>query len=248
MTWTAPASADVASDIVASQAQLDGLNAQAEAAAERYDKGRIDLATAQQEADAARAALARQDAEVAALRVQAAGFAAQAYRNGGSVSRLTLWTTPGSAQSILSGLSSLDAVARNQGDVLSDLRTARARQQLAAAVAQRAADNAEATVSTLESERRSVLDAASSAQQVLAGLQGQQAQLAQSARTASARQAAQRASVGLAAQAGNAAAAITSFRSQPSAPAAPVVPAGPVSGSQAAMVAVRTALAQLGKP
>jgi len=117
--------------IVASQAQLDGLNSQAEAAAERYNKGRIDLEAAQVKVQAAQVTLAKQDAQVAALRAQAGAFAAQSYRSagGGAAQQLAIWTRPGSAQDILSGLATLDAVAQKQSDVLAQLATARARQR-----------------------------------------------------------------------------------------------------------------------
>ncbi len=245
-----PASADVAADIVASQGQLDDLNHQAEAAAERYNKGRIDLEAAQLEAQAARTALAQQDAQVATLRAQAGALAAQSYRSagGGAAQQLELWTRPGSAQDILSGLATLDAVARKQADVLAQLATAQARQRTATEAAQGSADAAARTLSGLEADQRAVVDAAGRAQQVLADLQAKQDQLAQAARDAAARQAAQQAAADLATQARVAAASLSTFRSQGSAPSAPAAPVGNVPGSQAAQVAVRTALAQVGKP
>lgn len=247
VTSLQPASADVTADVVSGQAQLDALNAQAAAAAERYDEGRIQLSSAQFAADYAKAALLRQNGQVAALRGQAGAFAAQAYRNG-PVTQLALWTTPGSAQSIMSGLADLDVVAASQADALAQLRTAQVRQQRAVVAADAATARAVASLGALDADRSAVVDAASRAQQVLAGLQAQQAQLAQTARDAAGRQAAQAAAAGLGDQASGAAASLAAFQRQGTGPETPAGPAGPYAGSQAAQVAVRTALAQLGKP
>lgn len=245
-----PASADVAADIVASQSQLDSLNHEAEAAAERYNKGRIDLEAAQLRVQVAKVRLAQQDAQVADLRTQAGAFAVQSYRSvgGGAARQLAIWTRPGSAQDILSGLASLDAVAQKQSDVLAQLATARARQRSTTDTAQAAADAAAKTLDGLDADRRAVIDAATRGQQVLADLQAKQTQLAQVAKDAAARQAAQQAAADLASQARGAAASLNGFRSQGTVPGTPVAPSGTYPGSQAAQVAVRTALAQLGKP
>ena len=251
LTSLQPASADVAADIATSQTQLDQLNAQAEAASERFNKGRIDLEAAQRSADTAQAALAQQDVEVATLRTQIGAFAAQAYRTGGPVSQLGLWTSQGSAQAILNGLSMLDVVAQRQSDAMAALNAARARQQIAATAAKAAAGQAATVLATLDADRQAVVDAATRGQQVLAALQAQQAQLIAAARDAAARQAAQQAAASLAAQAAGASTSLAAFRaqgSQPAAPAAPVAIGAASSGSQAATVAVRTALGQLGKP
>lgn len=251
LTSLRPASADVAADIATSQAQLDQLNAQAEAASERFNKGRIDLEAAQRSADTAQAALAQQDIEVATLRTQIGTFAAQAYRTGGPVSQLGLWTSQGSAQAILNGLSMLDVVAQRQSDAMAALNAARARQQIAATAAKAAAGQAATVLAALDADRQGVVDAATRGQQVLAALQAQQAQLVAAARDAAARQAAQQAAASLAAQAAGASTSLAAFRaqgSQPAAPAAPVAIGAASSGSQAATVAVRTALGQLGKP
>ncbi len=247
LTSFQPASADIAADIVASQAQLDQLNTQAEAASERYNKGRIDLDAAQRAADTAQAMVAQQDIEVAAMRTQIGAFAAQAYRTGGPASQLGLWTSQGSAQAILSGLSMLDAVAQRQSDAMAQLNAALARQQAAAVAAKAAADQASSTLTALDADRQSVVDAATRGQQVLAALQAQQAQLVATAKDAAARQAAQQAAASLAAQAAGASTSLAAFQAQGGQPAAPIG-AGSYAGSQAAAVAVRTALAQLGKP
>lgn len=248
LTSLRPASADVAADIATSQTQLDQLNAQAEAASERFNKGRIDLEAAQRSADTAQAALAQQDVEVATLRTQIGAFAAQAYRTGGPVSQLGLWTSQGSAQAILNGLSMLDVVAQRQSDAMAALNAARARQQIAATAAKAAAGQAATVLAALDADRQGVVDAASRAQQVLAALQAQQAQLVAAAKDAAARQAAQQAAASLAAQAAGASTSLAAFRAQGSQPAAPAAIGAASSGSQAATVAVRTALGQLGKP
>ena len=251
LTSLRPASADVAADIATSQTQLDQLNAQAEAASERFNKGRIDLEAAQRSADTAQAALAQQDVEVATLRTQIGAFAAQAYRTGGPVSQLGLWTSQGSAQAILNGLSMLDVVAQRQSDAMAALNAARARQQIAATAAKAAAGQAATVLAALDADRQAVVDAATRGQQVLAALQAQQAQLVAAARDAAARQSAQQAAASLAAQAAGASTSLAAFRAQGSQPAAPAAPAAigaASSGSQAATVAVRTALGQLGKP
>ncbi len=186
---------------------------------------------------------------MAGLRAQATAMAAQSYKTpgGGSTSELALWTQPGSAESILNGLATLDAVAGHQSDVLAQLRVAREQQRAAATTAKDAVDRAATTLASLEADKQAVLEAADRAQQVLVALQAQQAQVVQAAKDAAAAQAAAQRAADLAQQANGAAASAAAFRAQGTAPSAPVTLGAP-AGSQAAQVAVRTALAQLGKP
>ena len=244
----APASADIATQIKDSQAQLDRINSAAEAAAERYNAGRIQLAEAQRLATTAQQAAAREDQAVAALRSQAGAFAAQAYKAGaaGLEARLLSGSTPGE---LLDQLGTLNRISRSQSDVMAVLATARHRQAAAAQVAASTLDVARATVRSLNKDKADVEAAAAKAQQILIGLQAKQQQLIQAARDAASRRAAQARAAELAAQARAEAAAASAFRAQPVAVEQPARAAQYThySGS-AAEIAVKVAMDQLGKP
>jgi len=244
MAAAGPASADVAQEIRDTQTRLDSLNIQAEAAAERYNAGRIALAAAQQRASTARQRLAREDTAVAALRQQAGAFAAQAYMSG-------------PAGQVLGQLGTLDRISRTQAEVMAGLATARHRQAAAADDAQAAVQQTDATVKSLQSDKQSVETAASQAQGLLADLQAKQARLIQAAKDAVARKAAQAQAAALAEQARQAAVALAAFRAQPVAvekavvkavvKAVPSVPSRPSYSGSAAQTAVKVAKDQLGK-
>jgi len=276
-SWASPASADIAAQIRAGQVELNRLNTQAEAAAERYDAGRIALASAQRRAATTSASVARDDLAVAGLRSQAGTFAAHVYESGTGGFGMSVLTSDQGPGTLLDRLGSLDRVARHQSDVLDVLRVARARQAQAQSEAQLAQNAARTTLQHLQSDKQSVEQSAEQAQGVLQQLQVKQAQLVQAARDDAARQAAQARAATLAAEARANAASLAAFRAQPTAPAQPTTPiqvapaqvaalqptapaqpqlapavssAAPLvrATGDAAATAVRTALAQLGKP
>lgn len=256
MAAAGPASADVAQQIRDTQTRLDSLNIQAEAAAERYNAGRIALAAAQQRASIARQRLAREDTAVAALRQQAGAFAAQAYMSGPAGQGIAILSGSRPDQ-VLGQLGTLDRISRTQAEVMAGLATARHRQAAAAADAQAAVQQTNATVTSLQSDKQSVETAASQAQGLLADLQAKQARLIQAAKDAVALKAAQAQSAALAEQARQAAVALAAFRAQPVAvekavvkavvKAVPSVPSRPSYSGSAAQTAVKVATDQLGK-
>ena len=284
-----PASADLAQDIVSTQARLDSLNAESAAAAERYNQGRAVLDQARRDAAEAAVQLARDEMRLADLHRQADDLAAAAYRNGGASadSGIVLMLGTDEPGELLHSLGVLDQVGRHQGQVLADLRTAQTAHESSARAADGTRQAAETALVALDKDRQTVIDAAVQAQAVLADLQAkQQAEIA--AAIASAKAAAEAQAVSLAVQQKAAADALAVFLSDqtakqeaalvdlarrtaedqaapaPSLPAgaagaagnagalSPVLgvsgPAGPGTAAPQALIAVRVALEQLGKP
>ena len=118
-----PASADLSQQIKAGQAELDRLQSQGEAAAERYNAGRITVAKVTQRAKVAQVALERQDAVVSRLRGQAGVFAAQVYRSGAGGLDVTVLSSKAGPSNLLDRLGTLDRVARGQTLVSAALTT-----------------------------------------------------------------------------------------------------------------------------
>lgn len=219
-SWASPATADISAQIRAGQAQLDQLNTRAEAAAERYNAGRIALSAAQRKLATTSASVARDDAGVARLRSTDGAFAAHVYESGTGGFGMSVLTSDQGPGTLLDRLGSLDRVARHQSDVLDTLRVARTLQAEAQLRAQTARDEARTTFTQLQSDKLSVERSATQAQSVLQQLQVKQAQLVQAAKDAAARQAAQTRAAALAAEARANAASLAAFRAQ----AAAVVP------------------------
>ena len=243
----APASADVAQQIRDTQRRLDSLDRQAEAAAERFNAGRIALAGAQQRASVAQATLAREDRGVAALSRQASVFAAQVYMTGPAGQGIAI-ISGSNPEQVLGQLGVLDRISRRQSDVMVGLATARGRQAGAATDARAALQQMQATVASLQRDKRTVEIAGAQAQRLLVELQAEQAQIVRAARDAAARRAAQVRAVAMARQATAASASLASFRAQPTAVEQPVAATAPsAAGGGAARTAVRLAMQQLGK-
>jgi cell wall-associated NlpC family hydrolase len=243
-----PASADIAAQIRASQAQLDALNAKAEAAAERYNAGRIALAVATGKATTAKARLARDEATLTQLRTAAGAFAARAYESGSGGNWAVIVSSPQGPADALDRMAALNRIARTQSDVLDQVAVARHEQAQASADAQAAEAAASASVASLQRDKQTVLAAAQQAQGVLHDLQLKQAAVIKAAKDAAARRAAEARAQALAAQAAAVQAASAAFAATTPAPAPPTPgPAVHYSGS-AAQVAVQVAEQQLGKP
>ena len=245
---SSPASADISQQIRDSQAQLDKLNLQAEATAERFNAGRIHLAEAQRKVSQAQTAAARANAELATIRGKVDAIAASSYRRGaGGIPTQIL--ADGNPQTFLDQVAALTQISRSQSSVMASLQTARHRQAQATADAQAAVSQAEATVKGLEKDKADLQSAAAQVQQVLAGLQAKQRQIIQAARDAAARKAAQARAAELAAQARATALAAAAFQAQQlSVQSAPAVTATRHYSGNAAQVAVQAAQAELGKP
>jgi cell wall-associated NlpC family hydrolase len=242
---SSPASADITQQIKDSQAQLDQLNTQSEAAAERYNAGRIKLVIAQRAATTAQAAVAREDAALNLIKSQMSVFAGQLYRSGPGGPGLSLLTT-GNPNTYVQQVSTLNLISQAQSHVMAEFATAKSRQTSAAAYAKATLTDAQATVRGLEKDKAQVEAAASEGQQILQNLQAKQAQLIQAAKDAAARQAAQVRAAELAAEARNAAAAAAAFRSAPVVEPPPVASVTHYSGN-AAQIALKVAMDQLGK-
>ena len=258
----APASADISAQIRDEQARLDALNTQAEAAAERYNAGRIALVKAQSAAAIADNRVVREQAALDALKTQVGAFAAQVYRSGGT-DKIVLLVTTSSPQTYLDRSSALDRISVRQSSVMARLATARHRREQASVEAKSVADAAAQTLTSLDKDKAAVLHAANQAQGVLRDLRVKQAQLVRAAKDAAARRVAQARADALAAQARASAAAVAAFAQAPTpAPSAPVAttpttPTTPTStpvattkryAGGAAQIAVQVAMDQLGKP
>lgn len=252
----APASADISAQIRDEQARLDALNNQAEAAAERYNAGRIALVRARSAAAIADNRVVREQAALDALKTQVGAFAAQVYRSGGT-DKIVLLVTTSSPQTYLDRSSALDRISARQSSVMASLATARHRWEQASVEAKFVADAAAQTLKTLDKDKAAVLHAANQAQGVLHDLRVKQAQLVRAAKDAAARRVAQARADALAAQARASAAAAAAFAQAPTtAPSTPVAttpPSTPVATTKryaggAAQTAVQVAMDQLGKP
>jgi cell wall-associated NlpC family hydrolase len=239
------ASADIAQQIKDSQARLDQLNSQSEAAAERYNAGRIKLVATQLAARNAQSSVDRDNAALVALRAQMSGFAAQLYRTGPGGPGLSLITT-GNPNTYIQQVGTLNEISQSQARVMGQFATATSRQKTAAASAKAAYQTTQATVQGLQKDKAQVESAAGKAQQILQGLQAKQAQLIAAAKDAAARSAAQARATELATEARNAAAAAAAFRSAPL--VEQPVTVVPHYNGNAAQIAVRVAMDQLGKP
>jgi cell wall-associated NlpC family hydrolase len=217
---TPAAATNTAQQLAAAKAALDRLDAQAEHAAERYNKARLDLASAQRTAVSAQARLARADAELAGLRTQVSNFAAAAYRGQDLSSFFVIANSdPGE---LLDRVSTLQAVSRSQQDTLAELARARHAQVQAQADASAALAAAQDTTRELKVQKAAVQRAAQQQMRIVTALRSKQA-------------------AELQARARAAAAAAASLAVAPAAP--PVV-----RGSGGAAVAVQWAYKELGKP
>ncbi len=252
----APASADISAQIRDEQARLDTLNNQAEAAAERYNAGRIALVRARSAAAIADSRVVREQAALDALKTQVGAFAAQVYRSGGT-DKIVLLVTTSSPQTYLDRSSALDRISARQSSLMANLATARHRREQASVEAKSVADAAAQTLKSLDKDKAAVLHAANQAQGVLRDLRVKQAQLVRAAKDAAARRVAQARADALAAQARASAAAAAAFAQAPTtAPSTPVATAPtstPVATTKhyagsAAQIAVQVAMNQLGKP
>jgi cell wall-associated NlpC family hydrolase len=242
---SSPASADITQEIKDSQAQLDRLNAASEAAAERYNAGRIELAAAQRTATTAQAAMAREEVALTRVRSQMSAYAAGLYRSGPGGAGLGLITT-GDPNTYLQRAGTLNEISKAQSQVMADFATAKSRQATATADATSAVHDAQKALQGLEKDKAQVEAASSKAQQILQDLQVKQAQLIQAAKDQAARKAAVARAAALAAEARNAAAAAALFRASPVVEPPQTAPVQHYSGN-AAQIAVKVAMDQLGK-
>jgi cell wall-associated NlpC family hydrolase len=237
----APASADSLKDQIArAQRELNALDAQAEAATERYNAARIRLAADQHKAAAAEQRLAKAQAALTKLRSAVSAFAVAAYQ--GQTLDTTLGVTADSPQAFLDKLSTLQAVANSQSQALADVAAAQREQEQAQANAKTALAQQQTSTTQMQADRQKVIDAAHQEQQILQRLQAREAAIIRAAKARAARLAAERAAAELRARAEAAAAAARSLSSQ-SVSSTPVV-----SGSGGARVAVEWAYKELGKP
>jgi peptidoglycan DL-endopeptidase CwlO len=238
-----PASADslssVRADIAAAQRQLASLDAQAEAASERYNEARVKLASDQRNASLAQARLDRAQHVVRSLRGMITAFAVAAYQ--GEAMPTTIGVTADSPQAYLDKLSTLEAVSNSQRQALASMAAAQREQEQASALADAALKVQKSQTAQMQADRQKVLDAAHQEQQVLGHLRAREETLVRAARARAARIAAERAAAALAARQAAAAAAAQALMSQP-------VSYPPVTGSGGARVAVQWAYRELGKP
>ena len=192
---------------------------QLEVVSEQVNQARVELSSQQAAAERADRSAAQAQARFAAMRGQVRQLARAAYTTG-DVSRLDVMLTSKSPGELLSQMGTLDVIAGHQADVLRQTsQTARAAQH-ARAAADRAATKAKKTLDTVTVKQAQLTTQ-------IADYKAEYARL-----TAVQRQVVSRQVAGTAVQA-----------------PAPAVMAAPVAASsQAAQIAVQTALAQVGKP
>ena len=239
----APAAADslagVKADIASAQHRLAELDAQAEAAAERYNAARIKLAADQRAVAVAQSRLDRAQKVLGGLQKSIEGFVVAAYQ-GGSLDS-TFGLTEESPEAFLAKVSTMEAVSNSQSQVLARLAAAQREQEQAQADARAAFAAQQKATAQMKADRARVLSAAHEEQQILGRLRTREATLIRQARERAERLAAQRAAAALAARQAAAAAAAAALVVPPVSP--PVV-----TGSGGASVAVQWAYRELGKP
>jgi cell wall-associated NlpC family hydrolase len=108
----------------AANAQLDKLNTAAETAAEDYNGAMLLVEQAQQESDAAQAKVAQAKQATAQMQDKMGAFAAASYRGQDKLAKLDALLNPDNAVNVMTRMSTLSTIARQQGDVLTDLRAA----------------------------------------------------------------------------------------------------------------------------
>jgi cell wall-associated NlpC family hydrolase len=235
------ASADsLSQQIATAQQQLDRLDAQAEAASERYNAARIALVTAQHNVGIAEQRLAQAQAKLSKLRQAVGAFAVAAYT--GETFGDSLSITANNPEEYLEKLATLQAVSSRQAEALASVAAAQRDQAAAQAAADSALSAQQASAQKMQSERDQVLSAAGKERAILQTLQVREAAAIRAAKAAAAKAAAEREAEALRARAEAAAAAARALSSQ-SAYSSPVV-----AGSGGARVAVQWAYKELGKP
>ena len=192
---------------------------QLEVVSEQVNEARVELSSQQAAAHRADRVSAEAQARNAAMRDQVRQIARAAYTTG-DVSRLDVMLTSKSPGDLLSQMGTLDAIAGHQADVLRQTsQTAREARQ-ARTAADRAATKAKKTLDTVTAKQAQL-------KAQIADYKAEYARL-----TAVQQRAVSRQVAGQAVQA----------------PAAAVMAAPVAASSQAAQIAVQTALAQVGKP
>ena len=240
LVTASPASADsLKARIAAAHQQLGALNAQAEAAAERYNAARIKLSSDQHAATSAQHQLAQAQATLGKLQGSVQAFAVAAYQ--GETLDTTMGITADSPQEFLDKMTTLQAVANSQSQALARLAGAQQQEDAAQTAATAALKAQQDSTAQMKSDRDQVVAAANQEQHILGQLQERERQVIAAARARAARLAAEREAAALAAQRAAASRAVSALYSQPT--SSPVV-----SGSGGARVAVEWAYKELGKP
>jgi cell wall-associated NlpC family hydrolase len=244
----APSQADPVSsdDVAAAQAQVDRLNAQAEAATEAYNEGQIALNGAQRAAAAAQAAVKTKQAQLATASANIAKLAAATYRTAG-ISTFLTFVSSADPQAFLDQASTISQVSSDRAQQLDVLKAARKGLTDAQRLATSKANDAKSAARQLESQRNQVLSALSAKQSYLSSLKEQvRAQLEAARKAAEERQAA--ADAAARQQAAQALPAATADSSSASSSADASVVDIPASSSSRGREALQWALSQIGKP
>ena len=228
-----PAAADIHQEIASARAQLDKLNNQSEAAAERYNAARIKLGEAEKRAALVRKTLDQANIDMARQTHAVSDFAREAYESGGLSATATL-ISEGSAAAVINRVSAVQAISMSQQKVLAGFAASQriqhgAQQHVDALLTQQRA----ATQAALK-EKETIQRNAAEAQRLLASLREKELQLNRQAEAAR-----------LAAEAARMAQAAQSFGTQSLRTYTPGP--GHISGN-AVGTAIAVARQQLGKP
>jgi peptidoglycan DL-endopeptidase CwlO len=242
--------ADPAADIAAVSARVDALEHEAEQAAERWNDARIAATDAQRELDKVNALIKEREAQVAEVQKTVGAIAAVTYRAGGLDSSLQLLMAD-QPDEFLNQASSLDIVARGQGEAL--IKAAAAQQQLAndRITAEQQKAVLDAAKATAAAEKQTTDGKLAEAEQLLNSLQAEErAKLAaqqQRAAEAAAREAAATADRLAAQRASTTARATRTSASRTSTASESEAPTSSVPASGRAAAAVDAALSRVGK-
>lgn len=241
-----PAVADIGHQIAAAQARLAALERGAEAAGQRFNHARDELATAQGQVTATRRTLQAANQRLAAHEGAFKSYVGNLYMQGGSaLTDVGPMLLSGTTSQTMQRLDQTRLAAVAQQQTVVQYAAARRAEEQAAAAATASLAKMRAAESQALAAKRSVQTEVAQAQHILSDLRAKQARLIAAARRAAARRAAQARAAALARQQAALAAAATAAQAQPVSP--PPVQAVHVSGNVVA-TAIAVAKAQLGKP
>jgi cell wall-associated NlpC family hydrolase len=236
---------DVKAQIQTAHQELASLNSQAEIAAERYNAARIQLATAQQTAQAAQGRLTSAQAKLTKLQKSVVQFSVAAYQGTSPTSMLNLFD--GTSGQMVDRVSSMEAIATTQSRALAGVDAAQRSEEQAQADATAAVANQRKLTAQLASAKQQIVAAAAKQRTILRHLEARERALIKAAKRRAARIAAARRAARLRAQRLAAARAARAVASQPVSQPAPQ-PARHVPSAGGAATAVAWAYREIGKP
>lgn len=185
-----PTIAEVTAQITAVKQEVASLQNRAEAAAERFNNGRIRLSDAQRTAMQKKQLAQQARARLSAMRAKVSTYAADMYKSGGSISGVGMVATATDPQTYVDRTAYSDHLSQQKSAALAALVVARHDADVADVAARQAVAAQQKVVHQLAGDKAEVDQAAQQEQQLLTQLEAKQRELVRAARIAAARAAA----------------------------------------------------------